>query len=122
MKGSLLYVDDEHYGDVAMEFLEEQGYLVTWYRRGKDAIDAIDEGLRYDLALVDLSLPDIGGDQVIATSKQKNPSIPVFSLSAYKHKALQADRHLKKPILGQDILDAIEPYIQRRQGGSSPTA
>ena len=82
MAGSILVVDDEHGRDF-QACLEEAGHLVTLYRNGREAFDDINAGLRYELAIIYLSLPEYGGDDIISISKKLNPQVPVISISGY---------------------------------------
>ena len=65
MKKILLIVEDEaaQLGSLTDRF-EFLGYLVLPYRSGRKAVEDVRQGIKYDLALVDLSL-DVGGDYVV---------------------------------------------------------
>ena len=81
-----MVVDDE---DVLLpHFLEEKGYFVVNYKTGASALDNIRQGLRYNLAIIDLALEEdtFDGIDVINESRRVNPHIPIISMSAYNFK------------------------------------
>jgi len=55
-------------------------YNVRTFTNGGDGLNAISENP--DLVLLDIMLPDINGNEVLARIKQKYPHIPVIMLSA----------------------------------------
>ena len=57
--------------------------MAVCYSNGKKAIDDIEFGLKYDVALIDLSLPGVDGLEVMNISKKVNPDIPIISISGY---------------------------------------
>ena len=86
---SALIVDDK-FGERVGDILSKEGFFTIVYTNGLEAISAIEDGLKYDIALVDLSLWETGNDphmidgrDIISLSKKLNPGIPVFVLSSY---------------------------------------
>ena len=119
MPGFIILVEDEpeNLTDLSCH-LENLGYLVECFSRGHTVLDSVRDGLRYDLAIVDLSLPDIPGKEVIQFLKSHYPQKPVISLSGYGYlDAPGADAKYTKPILSSkrwDEFDAtIERYVQQ---------
>jgi len=55
-------------------------YNVKTFKTGNDGLNALSEGP--DLVLLDIMLPDINGNEILARIKQKYPLIPVIMLSA----------------------------------------
>jgi CheY-like chemotaxis protein len=124
---SILVVEDEfrfeHYMTL---YLEERGYDVFPFNFGNDAIGAIEEGLKYDLAIIDYSLRkyDCGGPSgpdVIAASKTHVPEAPVICLTGYtdvdkEPKAEHIDPtkqpniYVDKKRGAQSVLDAIAGF------------
>ena len=105
-KGIILIVDDgEDLLDALRAAFTLHGFFVYSYINGKSAIYAIkNQGINYDLALIDLEMPGIGGDVVIDCSKKINPKIPVFCITAYDYRPANADELIQKDTLAENIL------------------
>jgi two-component system repressor protein LuxO len=110
MKGTILLVDDKANRHM-IAVLEEMGFLVCTYYDGRDAIRDIKDNLKYQLALVDLSLSDISGEDVVEASKEVNPDVPVIGISAYGYKQKKADKYASKT-RADDMLRMIESYLK----------
>lgn len=87
-------------------------YDVVSCANGKKAIRDIKHGLEFDLAMIDLSLPDIGGDVVIAEIKETNPNAQILIASNYPfiQKGINF-RHIGKPTEQDALLKIIEEYF-----------
>jgi len=65
-KLSILIVEDnEEFRDSLEDVLADNGFAVSTAGNGKDAIN-MSQNSRYDIALVDLGLPDISGTNLVA--------------------------------------------------------
>ena len=60
-KKSVLIVDDEKVGEAIAEHLERTGYYAIYYQNSKTAVEQINSGLKYNIAIIDYSLPEIPG-------------------------------------------------------------
>ncbi len=84
MKGPILIVEDN---DPVLDFwaheFERHNYLVLPYSEGRKAVKDIIGGLRYAIAVIDYSLPDISGGDVIRASKRFHPYTPIICVSGY---------------------------------------
>lgn len=94
---TILFVED--YKDL-LELLKEkfegEGYEVISFERGRECINFVEKGGSYDLAIIDLGLPDIYGGRVIKKLKKLNPNLPVFSYSGDDNKPIFSDKHIDK--------------------------
>ena len=101
----VLVVDDEKYiCDILNEYLSLQGYEVKIAVSGEEALDKFDED-RFDLVLLDVSLPGMSGMDVLARIKKMDAGTGVIMLSGYGDfnivkEALQtgADHYMQKPM------------------------
>ena len=95
--GTILVVDDEEYilnADKAM--LNELGYEVLLANGGKEALRVFDENKdRINLMILDLIMPDLGGEIVFDRIKSSRPDIRVILSSGYCIEGL-AESILKK--------------------------
>ena len=120
----LLLVDDEEDLVVFLGHrLRKRGMEVTMALSGHEAINASLE-LKFDVAVVDLKMPDISGIEVIEKLRETQPFIEILMLtghgsheSAWEAGRLQAFRYLMKPLdfeeLHRNIMAAWENRTQR---------
>lgn len=80
------------------ERLTERGYEVFPFDKGEDGLEWASKQ-KYHLAIIDLSLPDISGIEIIRKLKKLNPSVPVWSYSAYPEKPKESDLHVQKKMI-----------------------
>ena len=65
IKANILVVDDnEELSDGIKEFLEHEEYAVECANCGKDAIALVQDN-KYDVALVDIEMPDMSGSELV---------------------------------------------------------
>jgi len=111
MKKVLIVEDNSDNMDVLEAFLEDD-YELLEATDGKMGLEmAIDE--KPDLILLDISLPEMDGLQVIAEIRrnQEIKNTPVIALTAYamlgdKERFLEAgfDEYMSKPIVDEEVL------------------
>ncbi|HLD72709.1 MAG TPA: response regulator [Candidatus Nanoarchaeia archaeon] len=120
MKSIILMVeDDEETGLSRKDLLEKRRYFVALYDDGRAAAEAIQEELSYHVGLFDLSLPEVGGDELIRLSKRINPNIPVICISAHPYPdqmAPGANRYLVRPVDTDRIDQVITKLLQEEKG------
>ena len=80
---------------------------------GKDTLQKVSTG-SYDIVLLDISMPDISGLDVLCKLKSSNPSLPVLVLSMYPEQqyAIRAIKqgacgYIIKEEAAQNLIDAI---------------
>jgi DNA-binding NtrC family response regulator len=117
----ILIVDDEEAQRKQLAgFLEKQGFVVATAESGEKALE-ISQGQYYEVALLDLKMPGMGGLELLKKLKELNPEIQVIMMTAYGtvETAVEAMKHgayhyINKPInldeLKLNINKAIEKY------------
>jgi PAS domain S-box-containing protein len=83
--GTILVIEDEELVMYAAKMvLEKLDYQVLEARTGKEAVDIVKtyEG-DIDLAILDMKLPDIGGEKVYPSIKEARPDMKVIICSGY---------------------------------------
>ena len=82
-KFKILCVDDEELGlRIRQLTLESQGYEVTTAPEGTSALGVFAEQ-RFDLVILDYSMPGRNGGEIAAEMRQRRPEVPIILLSAY---------------------------------------
>ena len=103
MKHILVIDDDTHIGNLLQEALEGEGYRVSRAYSGTEAVLAL-ERARPDLALLDLMLPGLSGEEVLP----RLAGIPVIVVSA------KADIDSKTSLLLGGAADYVtKPFVLR---------
>ncbi len=118
---TVVVIDDDGLvrGTVARQ-LRLLGLTVIEASGGRQGLAAIDETV--SLVLVDLAMPGMGGDQVLATLRASRPTLPVLVLSGYVPEGTDlagAWAVLEKPITSA-VLERHLGEALRREAPSTP--
>jgi len=118
-RGTLLLVEDEHIlrGLVA-QFLRHEGFQVVEAGDGAEGVERFGDSGPFDLALVDLNLPDFSGVEVCRRIKRVQPGQRLMICSAailrdHEHAlaALGIDHYLTKPYHPEVLIEHIAQEI-----------
>lgn len=114
----LVVEDDSKIARVVAIYLEEAGYRVVSAGTGKDALAAAARELPL-LVILDLMLPDLGGEQVIQDLKALG-DVPVIMLTSRSSEedriaglALGADDYVVKPFSPRELLLRVKAVLKR---------
>ena len=122
MEGSkILYVeDDEALSFVTKDNLELQGFVVSHFSDGKNALDAFRED-NFDLCILDVMLPEIDGFTIAKEIRARDNSIPIIFLTAKSLKEdkihglrLGADDYITKPYSIEELILKIKVFLRRK--------
>ncbi len=125
----LLAEDEQSLADTIKLNLELEGYKAQWAADGKKALKLFKQE-RFDLAILDVMMPEMDGFTVCEAIRLENEQIPVIFLTA-KHSSsdrvaglkLGADDYLTKPFNLEELLLRIQILLkrsQRNQDNSGP--
>ena len=113
----LIVDDDEVIADILLELLSEKERSVDVCYNGLDAIENIQKN-SYDLIIVDLVMPKMGGMDVLKYAKKANPDTIVIILTGYASLetailAIKAGAHdyITKPFKLEEIKISVENAI-----------
>jgi DNA-binding response OmpR family regulator len=118
----ILLVEDDRILVAALKpGLEKEGFAVDALHDGLEAKKRLEiHGDSYDMAILDLGLPNISGHQICADARAKNISIPILMLTGRtsvedKVKALDhgADDYLTKPFSSLELVARIRALLRR---------
>ena len=120
-KPSILLIDDDKVTRQTLsERLRIKGFHVDEAETGRKAIEKIGE-MNYNIALIDILLPDISGTELLKRLKEKNPEIIEIIITGYPsmQNAINAvnegaDAYLVKPVKPEKILQTIKEKLKKR--------
>ena len=118
----ILLVDDEaDLVEYLAHLLLKRGYTVTATNSGAEAIKAV-EAQTFDVALLDLKMPQMDGIQVLNKIRKIQPFLEVIMLtghgstnSALEAGRLQAFRYMLKPYKVEELLEQIQEAYNHRE-------
>ena len=121
IKGSeILLVDDNTINqEVAREFLENVGVVVTIASNGQECLDALRQR-NFDLVLMDIQMPVMDGLEATRRIRQNSQlkSIPIIAMTAHamdgdREKSLAAgmNEHITKPIDQATLYQTLKKWI-----------
>jgi two-component system sensor histidine kinase/response regulator len=106
---------------LAVRILEKQGHSVVVAGNGKEAL-AVLERAAFDLILMDLEMPELGGFEATARIREREEDTgqhtPILALTAHamkgdRERCLRAgmDGYVAKPILARELYQAIAELV-----------
>ena len=117
MSQKIAVVEDNPDNRMLVQALLEDTYEISEYETGVDAVNGLGNDIP-DLILLDISLPEMDGTEVLAWIREQDElkDVPVIALTAH---AMAGDRekfiaagfndYVTKPIVDEDVLyEAIE--------------
>ena len=122
----LLVEDDTMIGEAVATGLKRDGFAVDWVRDGKAADHAL-QIETFDLLLLDLGLPQMGGLDVLKALRSRGQALPVLILTARdavtdKVQGLDAgaDDYVVKPFDRTELSARIRALLRRQSGRAEP--
>jgi signal transduction histidine kinase/CheY-like chemotaxis protein len=117
----LLAEDNPVNRTLAVRLLEREGYQIMVARDGREALAAFDANT-FDLALVDIQMPEMDGFEVTAAIRrleaQNGGHLPIVAMTAHAMKgdaeqclAAGMDGYVSKPIIAGRLFEEIETVM-----------
>jgi CheY-like chemotaxis protein len=115
-EGKVLVVDDEEsIRDVTKEMLQEFGFTTITANDGRDAIEKIKENPEIVFVILDLTMPNMDGEQCFFELKQINPDVKVIMSSGFSEHEINQKfagsglaGFIQKPYKLSELKDAIQ--------------
>ena len=128
MNTSILYVeDDRDLGFVTKNLLEDEGFVVTLEKNGKDALQTFNQK-DFDICLFDVMLPELDGFSLAKEVRKVNEAVPIIFITAKSLKEdkleglrLGADDYLTKPFSIEELILKIEIFLKRAKLANMPS-
>lgn len=118
-KKIILVEDDVTLGYLLSEYLIMNDFELSWAKSGVECLKMLKQNT-YDLAVLDIMLPDIDGFDLAHNIKNQYPEIPFIFLTARSLKvdvlkgfSVGAIDYLKKPIDEEELVVRIKTLLSR---------
>ena len=117
----ILVVDDEQFiRDLLGDFFSKSDYSVVSAADGESGITQCRSG-RFDVALIDLKMPDRAGTDVLAEVRAIDPTLPVIIMTGFPTvdasiEAMRRGAHdfVVKPFRLQDLKERVDRAVRAR--------
>jgi len=117
----LIIDDDEDVRKVVMTALQDEGYLVEPASNGAEAVKKTESQV-YNLAVIDIRLPDLEGTQLLSKMKDTTPKMRKIILTGYAdlRNAIEAvnkgaDGYLTKPVEMNQLVEMIKTQLLKQR-------
>jgi two-component system response regulator HydG len=121
-KARIIVVDDDSNICSTMSlYLRLKGYDVDIANTGKEAVEKSQTGI-YDVALLDIRLPDIEGTKLLAALRQTTPKMIKIMVTGFptldnavQSLKLGADDYVMKPVDPEELVQMIQKKLDERK-------
>jgi DNA-binding response OmpR family regulator len=116
----LLVEDDRLLGESLTEYLQSEGFITDWVYDPREVMDLL-EVSRYDVIVLDLMVPHIGGEELMKAIREKDRETPILVLTAKQRLEdkrtcfeLGADDYLTKPFEMEELILRLKALYRRK--------
>jgi DNA-binding NtrC family response regulator len=117
---ALIIDDDSEVRNTLSAILESEGYLVETAENGKKAMKMC-ENAPFDVALIDVELPDIKGTELLHLLNEKQPKMVRIIITGHpsienaaKSVNEKADAYIMKPFNVPELLGLIKKLLEQK--------
>ena len=117
----LIVDDDKTILEGFKVLLETKKYKISTAENGREALEKVRNNF-YNLALLDLKLPDIEGTDLISEFRQIKPEIKIIVVTGYSTREnainslnLGADGYLEKPVTPGKLLGIVADKLHEQE-------
>ncbi|MDD4644645.1 MAG: response regulator, partial [Bacteroidales bacterium] len=115
----LLVEDDQNLGYMLQDYLDMEGFKVTWENNGQSGLNTF-KSKQFDLCILDVMLPVKDGFTLAADIQKYRPGTPFLFLTARGREAdrirglkLGADDYVTKPFSTEELKLRIDIILRR---------
>jgi DNA-binding NtrC family response regulator len=120
-KRILVVDDDDTIRDSFKAILESEGHKVDTAKSGLEALERTEEDV-YNLALLDIKLPDIEGTELLVEMHEETPRMMKIMVTghatlenAVEALNLGADAFIMKPVKPKELLRVVEEKLKEQE-------
>jgi len=117
----LIVDDDESIRKTIEAILKQEKYIVETAANGREAIEKTQVNF-YNLALIDIRLPDMEGTKLLASMKDTTPKMVKIIVTGYPtlQNAIEAvnegaDGYILKPMKIDNLLKKIKEHLKKQE-------
>lgn len=117
----LIVDDDENIRKILTAILEDEGYIVDAAETAKAAIEMTKKEV-YNLALIDIRLPDMEGIELLTKIRSTTPKMRKIIVTGFPtmHNAIEAvnrsaDGYILKPFNVEKVLRLIQEQLKKQE-------
>ncbi len=111
----ILVVDDEAaMAALIAQVLRLAGYAVVELTRATDALARAEAGERFELAVLDVVMPELTGDRLALSLRRSQPDLPILYVTGFNDVLFQArpmlwkgESFLEKPFSLESLTEAV---------------
>src|SRR4029077_13373344 len=127
--GRILIADDEpSVRDSVGYALAQEGFEVTPVADGDEAAERVNDGIPYDLLILDIMMPGPSGLDICRDVRSRS-AVPIILLTAKDAEVdkvvgleVGADDYVTKPFSVRELVGRVAPRLRRRELDRSPLA
>ena len=122
----LLVDDEEKFALMLAKRLELRGIQTAVYFSGEQALDTVEQGNRFDVAILDVKMPGIGGIELKRRLGLLDERMKFVFLTGHGSKmdytagALEAENYLPKPLQIEELIETLNRLTEGVPGASDP--
>jgi len=116
----LLVEDDSDFGMILKQYLELEGFEVTWFQNPEDAVTVLTSDFTYHIGILDIMMPKMDGFSLAKIILKQKPEFPLLFLTAKNQKIdrltglkIGADDYLAKPCDPEELILRIKNILKR---------
>ncbi len=121
MNNALIVDDEPEVRNTLTAILENENYIVETAENGKKAIKMFEKTF-FDVALIDVELPDIKGTELLHLLNEKHPKLVKIIITGHpsvenaaKSVNEKADGYIMKPFDVPELLGMIKKLVQEKE-------
>lgn len=129
---SAILIADDHYANlkILVDTLSVEGYRIVAVKNGQEALDQIHGNRKFDLAILDIMMPDLSGYEVCRRIRERYNAaeLPVLMLTAAINAAdteaalrMGANDFLHKPYQLSELRARVHALIEMKKSASLTT-
>jgi signal transduction histidine kinase/ligand-binding sensor domain-containing protein/CheY-like chemotaxis protein len=115
----ILIVEDEEANYLYLRRILEKTHAdITWAENGMEAVKYVESGSQFDLILMDIKMPVMGGTEALKQLKGRNPGQRIIAQTAYARAEDEIafrqqgfDDYISKPINRKELFEILEKYL-----------
>lgn len=119
-KSILIIDDDKSILNIFTRILQKQGYHTDTAETGQEALEKL-QTHNYDLALIDMKLPDTNGTDLLARISQTHPDMVKIAITGFpslEDASKVIDRgaaaYLVKPVKSEELVNLIAEKLKQQ--------